>query len=61
MEDYMIGLFVPAEYGSDDEDTQICTMTIPVPEDVDPEEFIDCFLDNALSYDLYQVMEWDFL
>ena len=37
------------------------TMTIPVPTEEDPEEFIDQFLEDNLHPALYEEMEWDFI
>ena len=58
-EEYMISLF--AKYDDQDDPVEVCTMSIPVPDDADPEEYIDEFLDDILSYDFYQIMEWDFV
>lgn len=57
MEEYLIGLYL------DDEDlgTMVCTMGIPVPDDCDPEEYIDVFLDELLSEDYYDGLCWDFI
>ena len=58
-EEYMIALFV--QYEEYEDPVEVCTMSIPVPEDADPEEYIDDFLDDILSFDFWNQMEWDFV